>query len=289
LEEDEIKAQTREFCEGDFRETVLKHVKFDMIFSSWSFYILNDKQGIFNKFRFLMSNLLKMNLGDELINQMKRTFKNSSKRFYYLMLDFLMSNVQKKMPSLTITNKKEIFRHLDCEEILPSFMLLYLIFSGLYIPLDRLAEMLRELSDLSTNEDTTPDKEDGARSQKSQERVNVNYEVASEGNFTAKVRPNMLLDKDSIVSHRKRQNYFNYLKEEMDKILKTTSGYFISKFTKCLKNIEPKIASININELRILKQFFDDLCMIFENKYEISTESIKKAFQGVLLEYVNGF
>lgn len=111
-------------------------------------------------------------------------------------------------------------------------MLLYLIFSGLYTTLDRLSEMLNELSDFSSHEETAPDKDDGARSQKSQERLNVNYEVVSDGNLTANLRPNMLLDKDSMVNNRKRQNYFNYLKEEMDKVLKTTSGYFTSKFTK---------------------------------------------------------
>ena len=117
---------------------------------SWSFYLCNDKQGTFVKFRFLIQNLLKMGLGDELNNQLKLAFNNNSKRFYHLMLDFLMSNVMNKNSNAKITNKKEVFGFLDCEEILPSFMLLYLVFSGIYMSLDRLSDVFKEITDSMT-------------------------------------------------------------------------------------------------------------------------------------------
>jgi hypothetical protein len=68
---------------------------------------------MYNKFRFLMINLLKMGRGDELVNQIKKTFKNNSKRFYSLMLDHLMASVLSKAPNIIINNKKEIFAYLD--------------------------------------------------------------------------------------------------------------------------------------------------------------------------------
>jgi len=68
---------------------------------------------MFAKFRFLMATLLKMGLGDELLNQMKFAFNNSSKRFYHLMLDYLMSTVLNKNQNAKINNKKEIFSFLD--------------------------------------------------------------------------------------------------------------------------------------------------------------------------------
>ena len=92
---------------------MLSSIKFNKIYDSWTFYILSDKQSMYNKFRFLMMNLLKMGQGDELVNQMKKTFKNNSKRFYSLMLDHLMASVLAKAPNINISNKKEIFSYLD--------------------------------------------------------------------------------------------------------------------------------------------------------------------------------
>lgn len=127
----ETQDQIQEFLKGDFREEILSHIKFDTIYSTWSFYLLQDKNHVFGKFRFLMANLLKLGLGDELVGQMKKTFINNCKRFYHLMLDSLMCKVKSK--NITMSNKKEVFRYLDCEDVLPSFALMYLIFSGMYV------------------------------------------------------------------------------------------------------------------------------------------------------------
>ena len=67
-----------------------------------------------------MLNLIKLGRGDEIIAQMKRTFNDNSKRFYNLMLDSLMTSVQDK--NMNIKDKKEVFKFLDNEEVLPSFM-----------------------------------------------------------------------------------------------------------------------------------------------------------------------
>lgn len=67
-----------------------------------------------------MLNLIKLGRGDEIITQMKRTFNDNSKRFYNLMLDSLMTSVQDK--NMNIKDKKEVFKFLDNEEVLPSFM-----------------------------------------------------------------------------------------------------------------------------------------------------------------------
>lgn len=114
-------------------------------------------------------------------------------------------------------------------------------------------------------------------------------DIKSEENKTAKVRTSILLDKENIVSNRKKVVYFQLLKDEMDLIMKSTSSYFVNKFTKCLKMTEAKISSINIKELFVLKQFFDDLCLIMKSKYDIEVDSIKKAFNSVTVEYLNSF
>lgn len=203
--------------------------------------MLNDKQNVFARFRLLMSNLLKMGQSDELINQMKRTFNNNSKRFYHLMLDNLMLSVQKKTPNITISNKKDIFRYLDNEDILSSFMLMYLIFSGIYVTLDRLSDMFRQLCDDLIQEDTAIDKNDGSKSQKSQGRVDNNLDVHSDENKTANLKSSLLLDRDMpalkknqsfIMGNRKLKVFLTIQKEEMDGIMKSTSSYFINKFVK---------------------------------------------------------
>jgi hypothetical protein len=132
-----------------------------------------------------------------------------------------------------------------------------------------------------------PDYEDGTKSQKSAGHDDM--DVKSEENKTAKIRTNIILDKENIVSNRKKQVYFQLLKDEMDLIMKNTSSYFVNKFTKCLKMTETKISNIDINELYVLKQFIDDLCLIMKNKYEIEVDTIQKAFNSVTVEYLNSF
>jgi hypothetical protein len=114
-------------------------------------------------------------------------------------------------------------------------------------------------------------------------------DIKSEDNNSARVRSNILLDKQNIVSNRKKVVYFQLLKDEMDLIMKSTSSYFVNKFTKCLKMTETKISSINIKDLHILKLFIDDLCLIMKSKYDIEVDTIKKAFNSVTVEYLNSF
>ena len=203
--------QIKEFCAGDFRQQVLEYIKFNKIFESWSFYLVNDKQAIFGKFRFLIKILIKMGQGDDLVNQIKVAFNNNSKRFYHLMLDYLMSKVQ----VTKIDNKKDVFAYLDCEEILPSFMLLYLVFSGIYISLDRLNDMFKEIVDTMIADEIAVDTEDCVKSQKSSEE-NAGPESKSEGKKSAKAKTSLLLtNKDSFVQNQKRLVYFKQLKEDM--------------------------------------------------------------------------
>jgi hypothetical protein len=296
IDDEEAKSELKNFLEDDFREDVLNSIKLKKIFESWTFYILSDKQSMYNKFRFLMINLLKMGRGDELVNQIKKTFKNNSKRFYSLMLDHLMASVLSKAPNIIINNKKEIFAYLDWEDILTSFALLYLIFSGLYISLERLADIFKSLCDSIMQEsqqeenDEEEDKDDGVKSQKSQGMKKIkNIDVFSDDNKSVSIKTSLPFDKDSIVYNRKRQVYFSFLKEEIDSLWKSTAQYFTSRFEKSLKKIEGKVGSININELRSLKLFFEDLAKVLKNKYEVPIESITKSFKSVLNEYVNDF
>ena len=286
-EDDQAWMQIQKFCETDFRDRIIKNFNYKYIFESWTFNFLLEKQSLFTKFKFLMVNLTKMSLGDEIINQMKIAFNNNSKRYYHLMLDFLMSKVQSKTQGPTIQSKKEVFRYLDWERLLPSFMLLYLIFTGIYSFLDRLSEMFNEIWTLSMNEES--DKAIETRSQKSSE-ININnIDNISDSNKTEKIGSNLLLDKDSFVQNRKKIVYLNQLKDEMSGILKATSNFFISKFVKCLKQSEANIGNININELYTLKQFFEDVWTILESRYEINTSNIKLGFNSVINEYMVHF
>lgn len=288
LEDEIIQAQIRKFWEDDFRDHVIKAVNFKFIFDAWTFNFLLEKQSLFTKFKFLMANLIKMSLGDEIISQMKIAFNNNSKRYYHLMLDFLMSKVQSKVQSTTIQSKKEVFRHIDWESLLPSFMLLYLIFTGVYSFLDRLSAMFNEICNGSMNEETA-DKAAEVRSQKSAEN-NVNaIECISDTNKTEKHGSNLLLDKETFVQNRKKIVYLNQLKDEMNGILKSTSSYFMNKFVKWLKQTEVNIGSININELYTLKKYFEDIWAIINSRFEINTNSIKLGFNSIVNEYLVSF
>jgi len=298
IDDESAKAQIKDFFEGDFRENVMENIRFEFIYSSWSFYILNDKQDIFMKFRFLMANLIKMGQGDELVSQLKKTFRNNSKRFYNLMLDFLMASVLEKAPNVTISNKKEIFMYIDWEDFLTSFALLYLIFSGLYVSLDRLSDIFKNIWDSLMRDEIQTDgegdaesdvKDDGVKSQKSQEQKNVNIDTFSESNNSVSLKTSLPFDKDSIVNQRKKLVYFSFLKDEVEGLRKSTAQYFTSRFERWLKKVEDKVSSININKLHSMKLFFEDLSKIFNDKYEIDTAGISKAFNSVLTEYVNDF
>ena len=287
IDDEPIQNQIRKFWEDDFRDKIIKGINFKFIFSAWTFNFLLEKQSLFTKFKFLMVNLIKMSLGDEVINQMKIAFNNNSKRYYHLMLDFLMSKVQSKVQSTTIQSKKEVFRHIDCENLLPSFMLLYLIFTGVYSFLDRLSGIFNEICNGNMNEEL--DKSADVRSQKSTDDNINKIEWISDSNKTEKIGTNLLLDKESFVQNRKKIVYLTQLKDEMSGILKSTSSYFLNKFAKCLKQTEVNIGSININELYTLKQFFEDVWAIINSRYEINTSSIKLGFNSIVNEYLVHF
>lgn len=74
----------------------------------------------------------------------KQTFKNQSKKYYSLLLDYLLSKQAKKAKADEI-KKKEIMKFLDCDEILPAFLLLYLNFRGVLTVLDKLFEIFNDL------------------------------------------------------------------------------------------------------------------------------------------------
>ena len=283
----EVQGQIIDFLKGDFREEILQLTNFSSIYESWSFYLLNDNKNFFMKFKFLMQNLLKLGKGDEIITQVRRTFNNNSKRFYHLMLDSLMSNMIIK--NANIGDKKEVFKFLDFEDILPSFFLLYFIFSGIYISLDRLALIFFQLWDGFINEDIAIDLDDGTKSQKSQGHLDVNVDLASEGNKTANLKQADLFEKDREINIKKRKIEIKLYKEEMKEIIKETGDYFIKKFIKSLQKAQSKISNFNIEEIKILKHYFDDLSSILKNKYEINTLSIEKAFYNVILEYLSSF
>ena len=135
-------------------------------------------------------------------------------------------------------------------------MMLYFVFSGILMPLVRLNDMIKDITDamLADESQNKVDKSDGAKTQKSQE------DVISDGNNSAKAKTNLLLsNKDLFVQNQKKKVYYKHMKEEMAGIIKTTATYYTDKFVKCLKFTESKTSSININELFTLKQFFDDM------------------------------
>jgi hypothetical protein len=65
---------------------------------------------------------------DEVIKMIEASFKNQSKKFYNLILDFILQQKQAKKMKTDDVRKKDIFKYLDCEEILPSLLLIYLVF-----------------------------------------------------------------------------------------------------------------------------------------------------------------
>ena len=74
-----------------------------------------------------------------------QTFKNQTKKFYNLMLDHLLvKHSERKKEEV---KKKEIFSFLDCQEILPAFMLSYLIFSSVYGLLNSISKSYKDIVD----------------------------------------------------------------------------------------------------------------------------------------------
>ena len=56
-------------------------------------------------------------------------------------------------------------------------------------------------------------KDDGVKSQKSQEQKNVNIDTFSESNNSVSLKTSLPFDKDSIVNQRKKLVYFSFLKD----------------------------------------------------------------------------
>ncbi|CAI2381418.1 unnamed protein product [Moneuplotes crassus] len=286
--DEEVQGQIREFLEGDFRAEVLDHTKFSMIHQSWSFFLLTDKKTVFTKFSFLMKNLLKCGKENEIITQMKSKFTNNSKRFYHLMLDSLMTMIKGK--NVSIESKKEVFKHLDAEDILASFFLIYLIFSGVYISLERLSSILFNLCDAMIAEEASPiGKEDDVKSDRSHGHLGVNIDLISEENKTDNLKSPRLLERQSKDNLIKKEVEMKYFKGQVQEVMKSTTDYFVKKIVKSLQIAEPKICTINIEEVIILKHYFNDLANILKNKYDIEVHSIQTAIDNVILGYINNF
>ena len=126
------------------QEKVVKRIRLDYILSGWTFNYAEHKQEVMSKFIFLMSNMVKMDKAEDLHSLISKSFLNQTKKYYNLTLDHLLSKQEGKNLGEEV-KKKEIFKYLDCEEILPAFLLMYLVFRGQFSFLEKLFTIYKDL------------------------------------------------------------------------------------------------------------------------------------------------
>ena len=173
------------------------------------------------------------------------SFKNQSKKYYNLVLDHLLSKKQGNQPEEM--TKKEIFKFLNCEEILPAFLLIYLVFSGIF---NLISQLLFSFDDICQ----------GAKEEA----------IKNLGEFED--------EKEKQIESSRKEREYDVLVEWFQEIKDQTSKFFIEKFEKCIKRVESKISSVNILELRGLHQFMKGLFDQMEVKHSLQSSTLRSQF-----------
>lgn len=184
-----------------------------------------------------------------------QTFKNQTKKFYNLMLDHLLAKHSERRKEEV--NKKEIFKSLDCEEILPAFMLSYLIFNSTY---GLLSSIFKSYSEI----------------------IEGNTKLAIK-----KIENEVEGEKEQYIEIRKKQKEAEEMLEDFNEIKDQTSRFFFNKLEKNIKRTEEKIGSQNIQELASLHSFFSDLSTQLTTTHQLTPTGINQSVKSLLTKFVN--